>query len=304
TDGRDELRAQGSGVIEQEENSVFPFSRSIVNGRCFQSGEEVMVLGKGLADLFKVNTGDQITVIARTRYEALTALDLTIVGIVYTDNPEIDNFYFYIPFDVAQRFLEMENSITEVALKLRNRNKAPEFYNTLLRNEPQIASLDIITWEEMTKDMLRFFEFRKKARHLMSAVLILMAAAGIANTMLMATYERIREIGMMMAIGMKPMKIIAMFSLESAYIGLFGSILGCLLGGSLTYYFTVYGLDVSTFGITQTGAMYVPHRVYAALTADMIIIVFLIGIFIAFVAGLYPAVHASKLKPVQAMRTI
>ena len=300
TDGLDELPCGGIGIVGKDEDGVFPYSESIVKGRGFNEGEHAIVLGVKLANLFGFTVGDQLTVIARTRYEALTALDLEIVGLISTGNPEIDNNNFFMPLGVTQELLEMEKAITEIAVRLDDRSSAPLFSESFSPSKPEI---DVVTWIEMTEELAGLLEMRQKARFLINLVLILMAAAGITNTMLMATYERTREIGMMMAVGMKPKILITLFSLESAFIGFFGSILGCLFGGLLTYYFMVNGIDISTFGQDSSHAM-MQDKVYAELTPDMIVSVFILGIIVAFIAGLYPTIRASRLKPVSAIRVV
>jgi len=298
-DGIDELVCIGAGIDPEREDEVFKRSVSLIEGEYIQSGEEKMLLGTELAELFGVGVEDYLTVIARSKYNTIAALDFQIKGIINCGNPEIDNQYFFIPLDVSQNLLEMENEITEVSLLLNNIEDVDAVKNSSLKK----YGLDIETYRDMMKDLLDMMEMKAKANILIVFVILLMASAGIINTILMSVYERIREIGTMMAIGMKPKNIAYLFCLESGFIGLFGSMVGSLLGSAATYYLETHGLSLEMLGLKGITTFPI-STFYADLTVGMVVLTFSLGIIVSILSGLYPALKASKMVPSEALRKV
>ena len=298
-DGIDEMVCIGAGIDPEREDDVFMRSESIIEGEYLKSGEEKMLLGAELAELFGVGVEDYLTVVARSKYNTIAALDFQIKGIINSGNPEIDNQYFFIPLDISQNLLEMENEITEVSLLLNNIEDVDAVKNLSLER----YGLDVETYRDMMKDLFDMMEMKTKANLIIVFVILLMAAAGIANTILMSVYERIREIGTMMAIGMKPKNIAYLFCIESAFIGLFGSIVGALLGSVVTYYLETHGLSFEMFGLEDIKTFPI-STFYADLTVGMVVLTFCLGIVVSVLSGLYPALKASKMVPSEALRKV
>lgn len=303
-DGTDELLCTGVGINSVLDEDVFKRQQSVIKGEYIKPGEEKMLLGKDLADLFKVDAGDYLTVITRTKYGTIVALDLEIKGIVKSGNPEVDNQYFFIPLDVAQEILEMENQITEISIRLDSKEKTETVKNEILAIPGFRDKLEAETYREMMKDLIRLFSIRKKSIAIIAGIFLLMATAGIANTMLMSVYERIKEIGTMMAIGMRPAKIIILFCLEAAFIGLFGSITGCGLGSAVTYYYEVHGINMEQISMESFKGLPISSTIYADLIPEAVILVFIIGIVISILSALYPSIKASQLVPSEALRKV
>ena len=303
-DGIDELMCIGAGIDPESENNIFNRKESVIKGEYLEPGEEKMLLGDDLAELFKVNTGDYLTVVTRTKYGTIAALDFEIKGIIDSGNPEIDNQYFFIPLDIAQEILETENQVTEISLRLNNKNNIKDIKNIILSLPDYKNQFETETYVEMLEDLIRLFSIKKKSTAIIAGIFLLMAATGIANTMLMSVFERTKEIGTMMAIGMKPNKIVSLFCLEAAFIGVFGSIIGCGFGSAVTYYYEIYGINVESMGMDNLKEFPLSSVMYADLMPEIVLIVFVLGIVISVLSALYPAVKASHLVPSEALRKV
>lgn len=303
TDGIDELRMSGAGINPESEQTAFKLADYIIEGDYLNRGEERILLGDAVAELFNAEPGDYMTIIARTKYGAITALDVEIAGVVHVNNPEIDSNFLFMPLDVAQVILEMENEVTEIAVFGRSMEDAGNL-SSALSEQLNSDLYEVVTWEYMSKDLIRLFQLRAKARQIMYFVLVLMASASIMNTMLMSVFERINEIGTLMAFGFHRRSILWLFALEGIFLGAIGSIIGCIVGGSVTYYLKIKGLSLSVFG--QVGFDNLPFgsRIYAEIDHVMLLAFLAIGITVAFLSALYPAWKGAHLEPYEALRSI
>ncbi len=302
TDGIDELALTGFGVNLEREDEVFNLSQHVTEGSYLSPGDEKILLGSDLARLFSVGIGDFLTIITRTKYNSINALDVEIAGIFHFNNPELDSNAFFFPLDKAQEFLDMRGMVTEITVFGDDMNRADDLAEEIMNNiDPELYKTR--TWEMVLEELMKFFKMREKARLIIYLILLMMAAAGIMNTMLMAVYERTREIGTLMAMGFREGKMIVLFTMESIYIGIFGSITGCLWGGYLGYYFESHGLSMDSFGI-EMGNLPISPVIYGDIDFGVILSVFFTGILLAFFSALYPAYRSSKLVPTEALRTI
>jgi ABC-type lipoprotein release transport system permease subunit len=134
---------------------------------------------------------------------------------------------------------------------------------------------------------------------------IVIASIGILNLMLMAVFERTREMGVLSALGMKGRQIMGLFLLEGSLIGVVGAVVGCGLGFVLLAVMGTVGLDFSklTSGFGDLGAL-LGSRLYPAITLDVLISRGVLVVIITAIASLYPAWQASRREPAQALHHV
>jgi len=303
TDSIDELNLSGCGIDTEREDAVFNLSKKVISGEYLHPGEERMLLTSKIANLFSVEAGDVLTIIARTKYGAINAIDLEIAGIVDIGNMEVDNQYYFIPLDVAQELLEMQDMVTEIVLMVSSMESAE---NLKLNAETALGNdkYDIVTWEYLCRDLIRLYEIRKKARIIMIFILFMMAAASVMNTMLMSVFERTREIGTIMAMGLRKSGIILLFILESMFLGILGSLVGSILGGGATYYYKFHGIDISSYMELSNSNLPFGKYIYTEITPEYILGAFLLGVTIAVLSAAYPALKGANLAPANALRYV
>ncbi|MFQ6618146.1 MAG: ABC transporter permease, partial [Fidelibacterota bacterium] len=253
-DGVNNLFCIGIGIDPERDKNVFKIAESI-NGEYLSPGDEKMLIGIGLAKILGVTAGDQLTLIARTRYNAIEARDLIIKGIINTGNPEIDNVAVFIPIKLAQQSLEMNGDITEITLRLKDLGKINRMKIQLKRELERNGISGIIsTWRDLSRDFISLHNAKKGGFGVIMAIIVIISAVGIVNTMFMSTFERTREIGMMMALGFKDRDVKRLFLLEGAILGGSGSLLGSLLGSILTYAGEIYGINLTAlYGEMELG---------------------------------------------------
>lgn len=305
SDGVDQIPCQGIGIeLAGSDDDVFRIQEAIVEGEYLDPVDEGMLLGSGLAELFGVSPGDWLTVLTRTAAGAYEALDLPITGIVGTGNPLIDQNSFLISLSAAQEILEMRGAVTEVAMRfhLGSREAA-----TLRRVDETLAAestVEVRGWRSIEDSFLALTKMKRSGQGVMLGILLIMAVVGITNTILMATYERTREIGMLMAMGLRRQGIRRLFLTEGAINGLLGGAIGTLVALIPILWLANTGWDLTaTYGDMDIGY---PVRGVIYPTASLIMIVaiwFSTGLM-ATLAALYPAARASRLKAVEALRHV
>ncbi|OGC11331.1 hypothetical protein A3K48_02295 [candidate division WOR-1 bacterium RIFOXYA12_FULL_52_29] len=300
SDGIDQYPAVGIAVNPADDQSVFLLRQAVAKGEFLRSGEAAMLVGEGLADDFGVDVGDYLTVLTRTKYDTYQAIDLRIKGILKTEDPKIDWSAVVIPLGVGQDSLDMGRGVTEIDIKLKEPARIEEFRARLAREVP---GMEIATWKDLAADVVAIAKAKRGGTSFVLFSVFVIALIGISNTILLAAFERTREIGMMAALGMRRGQIIRLFVLEGAMIGILGSITGCLLGVLVNIPFVQYGFDwgfvmrdVGDIGYRVTG---VSRGVW---NIKMIAIAFVSGIVISSLTSIYPARVASKMEPTEALR--
>ena len=144
---------------------------------------------------------------------------------------------------------------------------------------------------------------KRASGFIIMGIILMIAVVGIFNTVFMSVYERIREIGVLRAHGMKPRDISIMFMLEGVITGLLGSVLGVALGSLLNMQLVTAGIPMEKLGGSVATASYgVAGTVYGEWNIPAMAVVFLLGIAVATLAGIIPARRASKIQVTEALR--
>ena len=301
SDRIDEVPAIGIAVNPADDESVFQLKQSVAQGQFLVGSEEAMLIGEKLAQDFGVGVGDYLTVLARTKYDTYQALDLRIKGILRTEDPQIDWYSVIIPLDVGQSSLDLKQGVTEIDIKLKDINNVDSFKRKLAK---EIPGLEIATWKDLAEDVLAISKAKYTGSFVIFSAIVLISLIGISNTILMAAFERVKEIGMMGAMGMKRGEIVKLFVLEGPMIGLLGSFTGCLLGALLVGGWMVpFGIDFSQF-MRAMGP--IGYRTTGRFTGEwhliMFPVAFVFGLIVSALTSLYPAFVASRMEPSEALR--
>ena len=304
SNGVDQLACYGVGIqVSGSDTDVYRLPQAIVEGEYLQEGEEGILLGSGLAGVFDVGVGDWLTILAKTRYGAYEAIDFPIVGLVGTGNPLIDVNSVLLPLETAQYMLDMEGEATEVAVRFSATASEEE---TVRRIQEAIASggPEIKGWRELESDFMSLVRMKRTGQMVILTLFLLMALVGVTNTVLMAAFERTREIGMLMAMGLRGSGIRRLFLAEGALTGLIGGGCGSLLAALLLVWIASVGIDITAiYGDIDIGY---PVRgvIYPAVNTFVLGYAWALSGLLAALASLYPAARASRQEPVEALRHV
>lgn len=255
------------------------------------------VIGAELARSLKVKRGDLVTLQAAAREGAQNALDLEVGGVSRGAASLLESKrVVLVPLSYAQELLQMEGHVTELAVRVDEIERIPEIAEAL---QAALGSdVEVSRWDEVMPFLRDAVGRLGIVLRGISAVLFFIVVFGVVNTMLMNVYERTREIGTLMAVGIRRRQILALFLFEAAAIGLVGSLLGAAVGIALTLAAGVQGIT-----ITPPGALFaqIIHPVARLDLAAGAVIVALVG---AVLAAAWPSWKASRMNPVDALRTL
>ncbi len=287
------LPVKVTAIDYKNDSNVFGIGETLEKGRFPQNEEEGIVIGAWLAEDIGADIGYPVTLVTRTKSGYYQVIDLEITGIINTTNPVVNREALLIPRGIAEIYLEMEGSITDINLKFNGSRNNSKIIS-LLRKELSGTGCSFHTWQEMVPDFVIASEGDMKGSGVMLIIIFIIVAVGISNTMLMAIFERVHEIGMMRALGMKDLSVKWLFRIEAAGIGLLGSSAGVLLGVFINIPLIIYGIDYSkmmregNYGYRMIGIMRGMWHAEAFITA------FFAGILLSFLVSFIPTRRALK----------
>jgi putative ABC transport system permease protein len=292
-----------NGVYPDLELKTVPLLPSrLINGttKTLEKGE--IWIPELMSKSMKVNIGDTVVIIATNKDGSVNGKQFKVAGVLesVTGPGGRDG---YLHFEDAMEVLRMEEiEVSEVAIRLKDFGQLHAFSDKLERllsgevNKQSKPIYEVSTWEKLSPfyniarmiDVMAFF---------IKLMLIAVVLVSIMNVMIMAVYERIREIGTIAAIGTLPGKILSMFVLEGLFLGTMGALAGDLIGLFIIFILNRVGITFN-FG-RETGL------VLSATIGPMdVVIISLIVIFISVVASLQPAFKASRMEPIKALRHV
>jgi ABC-type lipoprotein release transport system permease subunit len=277
-----------------------------------------VVVGAGLARRLLVSVGDEVTVqVVRVvdgdggrdegaRAGSLSQRRLEVTGLVRTGNPEIDDRVAYLHVETLQAMLGTSgpNEIVVVLDDIGRLDAVRGDVVGVARGRP----VAVTTWAERNPQLKSAIDLDSKSGVLMYIVLVLLVAVGVVNATLMSVLERKKEFGVMLALGMKRASVFLLVMLEVTLLGLAAIAVGSALGAGLELFGRVHGWPMEWFGmdlessdLSMSGATY--DSIYYSRLSFLNGSLILVGMYLMFVlAGLVPALIASRLRPVEAVR--
>ncbi len=299
SNGVDELPVLGMGVDLENENRIFRIDESVVAGNYLEREGDVLI-GENLASDMDLEVGSYLTIITKDKNGTYNAYDLMVSGIINTGHPLFDRNMAIIPITQAQDLLALGTGVTELCIRASNENELKPLKERM--SQALGSDYEVLTWKEMNAAIFEISGFKRAGQFMIALVVVIIAAVGIVNTMLMAVMERIPEIGTLKAMGFSNTGIVKMFIYEGGIIGIFGSLLGCVLGLLISLYLVHVGLDFSS--VFENMDIVYPMKFIIKGEIDYVnlLYVFLFGVFVSILVTLWPVRRATQLEAVDALR--
>ena len=265
-----------------------------------------VLMGRPLAELMGVKEGDQVAIVGQGADGSLANDLVTVTGLVNTSVDFVNRQGILMGLEETQDLFAMPDEAHEVVVQGKDPARAGALAARLAAL-PSLRGVEVLDWKTLSPEMVGLLEFVEVAWVFVLALILLAAAAGVANTMLMATYERTHEFGMLLALGARPGGIVRMILTEAVVLGLTGALLGTAVGVGLVLATHRSGVDYAA--LTGTGPSELSFgglrwslRLFPTLTVVDVLRVGGAVLLTSLLASAWPAARAARLQPTQAMR--
>lgn len=289
------------GIDPERENTLTHLGDKVAEGKYLATSGKSVLMAEGLADYLKLKAGDTLVILGQGYHGMSAAGKYPICGLVKFASPELNNAMVYLPLKEAQFLFSADQLLTSIAIITASNNDASEVAEKLraLVNQKKYEVLD---WKQMLPDMVQLIAVDNAGGIITISILYMIIAFGIFGTVLMMVTERKHEFGILLAVGMKKIKLAAVVVLEVLMMALLGVVLGTLAGVPVVGYFYLHPIQVSgdlatayeRFGMEPV----FPFSNNPVIFYSQAIVVFAISLL---VAG-YPLFRILKLKVINALR--
>ena len=270
------------------------------------AGKRVL-MGKALAENMGVRPGDVVALVGQGADGSLANDLFTVAGLVSTSVDFVNRQAVLMELPVAQELFAMPDEAHELVIHGKEGTEARALAAEISAL-PELAGAEVLDWERIAPEMVALVRVVEVAWALVLVLVFVAAAAGVANTMLMSTFERTREIGMLLALGTRPARIVSLVVTEAVVLGAVGVLAGVVLGGGIVAIANRVGFDLQA--LTGRG----PRELsFAGLRWSLVLYPRLAAVDVlrgagavlltALLAAAWPASRAARLEPSKALRS-
>jgi ABC-type lipoprotein release transport system permease subunit len=294
---RDESDAVRVVGIDPRSPANEPYLEGLQEGSFLTPDDrEGLLIGWTLARRLGLGAGDRVSLSVNTSDGSVDEQPFTVRGIFSTGTASFDGFTVFLPLAKAQTFTRAGDRASAIFVMLADTSQTENVIAAL-----QGTGYEVLTWQDLNELIVQTEQLAGGYMGFFYLIVLGIAATVIVNTQIMSVYERTREIGILSAIGMRGRQVMSVFLAESGLLAIAGVLLGLAIGGVVVAYFTRFGLpiDVENFGLT---GMLLSDKIYTLLTIEDTVTLTLLTFVVTLLAGLYPAVLASRMEPAVALR--
>ncbi len=260
------------------------------------------VVGRDVAKRLDAEVGDRLVLMVQADGELQSQLT-RVEGIVHTGSEDVDANLILVDLPTMQRLLVQPGGVHSVAIVLDDLQRSRRVADELAAALPQA---EVLTWAEALPLLGDFIKMDRGGADVMFALLFGIVALAVLNAVLMSVLERVKEFGLMLALGTRPATLFAVVILEALILAVFSSLVGGLLGGAGVLYLARTGVDLSTLMGTQqamdVGGYAISGVMHPYLPVGRTLYLSAMVIVLTVAGSLYPAWKAARLAPVEAIR--
>lgn len=288
-----------TGIEPEIEAPVNLMAENISQGRFLTSEDgDAIVIGQGLADLLGVTVGDRVTLLGRRMDESMRQSTMTIVGIYNLGTKDAEKITVLITLPSAQTLYNLRDQETEVAISLQAVGQEKALIPAL---QSILPNYEVDSWDTLRPELQEVLAIKSVFVSIFGLIVLLIASIGVLNLMLMAVFERTREMGVLQALGMKGRQLMGLFIMEGMMIGAVGAVLGCVLAGILVWLVAQVGIDLGYAQGMGEVSVLMGERLYPSIDPFKIVVYGIAVVLIAGLASLIPARQASRNEPAEAL---
>jgi len=288
------------GIEPRAEAKVSFIGSAISRGRYLaQDDSNGILVGKALLEKFETKIGHKLVLMSQDKEQEIASRAFRIVGVFRAEMESTEKQFVFVTRSAGQKMLKLGNGISEIAILLPHGYENLDVYNKLKAALPS-DQFEIHSWRELLPFQTAYLRILDGFMWFWFLVVFVAMGFGIVNTTLMAVFERMREFGLMKALGMKPWWILREVLVESFLLLICGLIVGNCLGFLSIYALSGSGIDLSALA---AGAEYagMSRIIYPAIEIKDVLVANLMVLLLGLLVSLYPAIKASRFTPVQAL---
>jgi len=288
------------GIVPEEEKIISQLESKVTEGTYFNGDvRNPVLIGKKLATKMKLKLKSKLVLTFTDSANAMVSAAFRVAAIYESENTPLDERTVYITRESLGKLLGTGSATHEVVILLQHDEQQE---STAAYLKQQFPTLHVETWEDISPETELMVETINEYSYIILVIIMLALAFGIINTMLMAILERVRELGMLVALGMNKVKLFFLILEETVFLTLAGCPFGLIGTWLAVNYFNRNGMDLSFFGEEMMSSFGFTNIIYPEFPYEHVTGILLIVVATALVSSLFPAIKALQLNPVEALR--
>lgn len=305
---KDNVGVELIGIEPENEQGISFIGRPVSAGKSLLSGDKSgLIIGQALLERLGLEIGKKVVLLCQDSTGESSSRAFRIRGSYRTELRDTEKRFVFVNLDVLQEMSKLGSDVTEISLMVDNgglhRSEEIDTMAAALNDRIGNRGLESFTWKQLLPPIRAYIEMFDVYMLIWFVVVFIAMGFGLANTVLMAVYERMREFGLQRALGMRSSRIIRVVMVEVFLLLLIGIALAN--GASFILVNMVFksGINLGLFGegVEMFG---IDRIIYPILTVRDIVAANGVVMVLGLIVGLYPAIHASRFTPVETMRYI
>ncbi len=276
-----------SGVEPANYDRIVAIERNLIAGRFYRMAPGEVVIGQGLADSLGVTVNDRLRLNASTGAVA----DKRVTGVFSTGFGALDDGAVLMPIGDAQSLYGLGSAVNVIGIRVTDVFESERIAAGIQRQ----VTYDVRAWTQDNQRLLGALEAQRRSSDMITFFTAIAASFAIASILIVLVTNKLREIGILKAMGATRSQIQTIFALQGTLLSAFGGLVGCVLGIAL-----VEGL--SRIEVERAGSGRVEGLFPFSLTAELIIGTMVASVVIGFIAAMVPARQASRVDPIEVIR--
>jgi ABC-type lipoprotein release transport system permease subunit len=278
----------------------------VVEGAFFETAaDKGIILGAKLAENLDVGLGKRVVYTLTDKQGEIVSGLARVSGIVHSGAPSIDAGLCLLPIDAFREVVGYgATEATQVAVFLHDNTTADAVAARLGADLPE--GLVALTWKETQSELHGFISMKVASNFVLELIILLLIGAGIFNSLFVSVMERLREFGIMIAIGYSTAQVFALVLWESLWIGLVGLVAAALVTAAPYYHLHTKGLDTKDLGTegAEVAGVAMDSTLHVDILPENLLAIVVVVIIATLAAGLYPAWKAGRVEPVDAIKLV
>lgn len=264
------------------------------------AGENDALVGRAFADEIHAKVGSEVILLGQTQDGSPSPIKVNVSGIVDLGNAQ-QNRQVWVSLERARWMADIPDGAVELLVFGTDYQRADALADSLT-SLPALSGLSVTSWD--TRPPFNgFLGFAHALHTIAAAIIVFITGLGVLNTMFMSVLERTAEVGVMRAMGLRAWQTVSLFFFEALAIGALGGLMGVALGAPVAMYMEHRGVNFGEAASKLPATIPVNEIVHPDLTWQIVVGGFLLGLAMAVVGGFLPAIRASRIQPVEAMRS-